>query len=243
MTPSAYKHSRHSANFSCCHYQCDSAVIKTCLSVTWGQEQWAIPPVRNPSDLPSPPTQHASLAPLPILRPSSTGLAAHLAPAGRALCHTLGSHQALVEMKGLEPIPLCTRGGWTESCPQQGTSHTQGLGRWSEDALLKGGDSSTQRQLQPGDRGRLRVNEGSGGPMLSPTLHPTLVWALLFPLGDPSALTLGSSASGRLTLNHWPVTRFGTGPGTQRTTGKKGVPLTGSLGMPAFPQASLCTCA
>lgn len=103
-----------------------------------------------------------------------SGMAAHLTPAGQALCHTLGSHQALVEMKVPEPTSLCTRGGWTErSCHSRGqvTYEAQRV-CWSEGALLKGGDSGIQRWLQPGDRRRLRVNEGSGGPTFSPTLTP-----------------------------------------------------------------------
>lgn len=125
---------------------------------------------------------------------------------------------------------------------------------WSEGALLGGGGSGISRQLQPGDRGEAEGGPGEGAqhPCPRDTLLP--LWALPRPLGRPSWPDPGVRwlwqvepllGLAKAALLHPRPQRLGL----RRALGLAGDPwgegesLTGSLGMPASPPVSLCTCA
>lgn len=84
----------------------------------------------------------------------SSGSAAHLALWDRPSVTPWILTRLWWKWKVLEPTSLCARGRWTaRCCPQQGDKSHMSPKVLVEGTLLKGGGSSIQQWLQPGDRG------------------------------------------------------------------------------------------
>ena len=220
------------ANVSCCSGLCDGGALKVCLPTTG----WP--------------------------RPASETQAQQPTPQACLLCQpgpTLASHQAPVETTVPAPTSLCAKqGGQGDSCPQEedvsGVTRSEAQGVGQKMLYWEVGAPASLSSYNLGTEGRLRERQGRGpntlvhvtpffqcGPSHVPWGRPPWpnpgvrwLWQVEPLLGLAKAALLHPRPQ-RLGLG-WALGLAGDPWG-------EGEPLTGSLGTPASPPVSLCTCA